>query len=203
VAPSDDQLVYAPARTKWATQPVDAVRGFVFLSGLAWMRKHDHTDRFVGLLPARMRDAVGMMTATEWIPLEDALEIYAACDALGLSVEEQIDIGRTVSSANNGVVITTIVRLIGGLGATPWLGLRHADKVWRRSNRGGAIAVYREGPRTARLEFWRVPLAASRFFVTSMRGAIAVGLEALCERVFVSELPEHAASDGFALRVVW
>jgi hypothetical protein len=198
-----EDLVYAPKTTKLTTPRVDAVRGFVFTTGLRWLREHDLVDRYVEHLPESLRASVGTMTATEWIPLDLALQCYAACDALNLSVEEQIDVGRTVSAANNGVVVTTIVRLIGGLGATPWLGLRHIDKVWHRSNRGGAVAVFRESDRAARLEFWRVPMAASRFFVTSMRGAVAVGVEALCDRVLVSELPGYAEEDGFALRVVW
>ena len=57
--------------------------------------------------------------------------------------------------------------------------------------------------RVARLEFWQVPLATSPFFVTSMRGAIAVGLEDFCERVIVNEVPELLTEDSFALRVAW
>ena len=94
-------------------------------------------------------------------------------------------------------------RLIGKLGATPWTALSHADKVWQRSNRGGAIAVYKVGEKLARLEFWQCPLAKSPFFVTSMRGAIAVGAEPFAERVVISEIPEMTTPDGFALRVMW
>lgn len=194
---------FPPDLSKAETPPVDAVRGFVFLSGYVWLKKHGYADRYAELLPPHIRGQLGLITAGEWIGVDDALSCYRACDALELSVEEQIEIGRTVSSANNGVVVSTIIRLIGGLGASPWLALRQIDKVWQRSNRGGAVAVWKEGKSAARLGFWKVPLCRSRFFTTSMRGAIAIGLEPLCDRVLVTELPELAETDGFSLRVSW
>ena len=197
-----DELVYAPSRPKKDTPPVDAVRGFVFTSGMAWMRERGLTERYRELLPAGTRDRMLTLTATEWISVADALVAYAACDALALSFEDQVELGRAVSAANNGIVVTTILRLVGRV-ASPWTALGHVDRVWRRSNRGGAVAVYKIGPRSARLEFWQCPLARSPFFTTSMRGAIAAGVEPFCDRVVVTDIPDQATPDQFALRVMW
>ena len=198
-----EELLYAPAKSKRDTPRVDAVRGFVFSSGLKWMEQKGIADAFRQLLPDHLRVLVTSLTTNDWVPIDEALDAYAACDALGLPMEEQVELGRFVSAANNGVVVQTISRLIGKLGATPWTALSHADKVWQRSNRGGAIAVYKVAEKIARLEFWQCPLARSPFFVTSMRGAIAVGAEPFAERVVISEIPEMTTSDGFALRVMW
>jgi hypothetical protein len=197
-----DELLYPPSRAKKDTPPVDAVRGFVFTSGLSWMRERGLTERYRELLPAQHRGRMMGITAAEWLPLADALVAYAACDAMNLSFDEQIDLGRAVSAANNGIVVTTILRLVGRV-ASPWTALGHVDRVWQRSNRGGAVAVYKLGPRQARLEFWQCPLARSPFFLTSMRGAIAAGIEPFCERLVVAESPEHTTPDQFALRVLW
>jgi len=197
-----DELVHAPPRSKRDTPPVDAVRGFVFLSGLRWMEKQGIADRFRKILDADVETELVTLTTSQWVPLDISLKAYAACDALGLSMDEQIDLGRAVSRANNGVVIETLTRLIGKV-VSPWTALGHLDRVWQRSNRGGAVAVYKLGERMARLEFWQVPLAQSPFFVTSMRGAIAVGLEPFCEKLVISEIPEHTTKDFFALRVMW
>jgi hypothetical protein len=198
-----EELIYPPPKSRRDTPPVDAVRGFVFLSGLKWMEKRGLIEKYMGLLPEANRARAQSMTAAEWIPLDVALIAYAACDALELSVQDQIDVGREVVLANNGVVLQTITKLIGHMGAPPWLALKHADRAWGRSNRGGAIAVYKLAEKQARLEFWQCPLARSPFFVTSMRGAIAVGLEPFCSRVNVVDLPEQATKDGFALRATW
>jgi hypothetical protein len=198
-----EELVHPPAKSKRDTPPVDAVRGFVFTSGLRWMEKHDIAERFKQLLPDYLRELIPNLTTNDWVPIDQALDAYAACDALALPADQQIELGRFVSQANNGVVIQTISRLMGKLGATPWMALAHADKAWNRSNRGGAIAVYKVGEKIARLEFWQCPLARSPFFITSMRGAIAVGAEPFAERIVITEIPDMTSGDGFALRVMW
>lgn len=197
-----ETLIYSPPRSKRDTPPVDAVRAFVFTSGYRWFSEHDLAERYLALLPERLRGGISTITAAEWIGIEDALVIYATCDALGLSYDQQIAIGRFVSSTNNGLFFNTVARLVGKI-ASPWTALGHVDKAWQRSNRGGAVAVYKIGERQARLEFWQVPLARSQFFTTSMRGAIAVGIEPFCGRLVVNDVPDLATSDSFALRITW
>ncbi len=200
---SAPEFVVPPPLSKADTPLVDAVRGFVFSSGRRWMEQQGLTERFRALLPPDLELAWGGMTTDEWIPLDLALRAYAACDALNLSAAEQIDLGRFVSQANNGVLVSTMVRLVGKLGATPWTALRHVDRMWRRSNRGGAVAVYKLGERAARLDVWKCPLAGSPFFVTSMRGAIGAGMEAFCARPILSDVPGSVTADGFAMKLTW
>lgn len=199
-----EELLYPPSRkSRAATPPVSAVRGFVFLSGQKWLAEHGLQERHQALMSPKLRALSVSATATDWIPLEDALGIYAACDALNLTVDQQIELGRHVSRANNGIVIRTMANLAGKMGISPWVALRSVDRLWLRNNRGGGVAVYKVSERSARLEFWNVPLARSPFFVTSMRGAIAVGMEDFCERILIVDLPELLTPDGFALRLVW
>lgn len=196
------ELIYAPPKSRTATPPVDAVRGFVFTSGVRWMEQHGVLEKFTTLLPEHLREQVRSLTATEWIPIERALEVYATCDALDLTIDEQLDIGRFVVLANNGVVLNTILRLVGKV-SSPWTALQHTDSLWQRSNRGGAIAVYKLNEKSARLELWNVPMARSRFFVTSMRGSIAAGFEPFCGKVVVAEVTDSMRPDSFALRLAW
>jgi hypothetical protein len=200
----EGQLLYPPAgQTKQKTRRLDAVRGFVFLSGQKWLTERGLLERHQALLPDTLRKRLGSATAADWISLDYSLELYRACDGLELTTDEQIELGRYVSRANNGIVIRTLANLAGRIGVSPWVALRSADRVWLRNNRGGGIAVYKLGERSARIEFWQVPLAQSPFFVTSMRGAIAVGIEDFCDKVVVSELPDYLGAEGFALRLVW
>ncbi|MBS2013879.1 MAG: hypothetical protein JST00_13400 [Deltaproteobacteria bacterium] len=198
-----DELLHAPARSKDGVPRLDAVRGFVFLSGLRWIERRGLALRFEELLPPRLRELVTSLTTSDWVPLDDALEVYDALDRLGLEMEEQIELGRAVSQANNGIIVSTVSRLLGTLGTSPWTAFGHYNRVWQRSNRGGCIAVYRVAARVARLEFWRVPLARSPFFVTSMRGAVAIGLEPFCDKLVTSDVPELASDEGFAIRMAW
>jgi hypothetical protein len=201
---SGEELLYPPTyKTRAATPRVTAVRGFVFLSGMRWMAERGLFERHQALLSPEVRQLSSSATATDWIKLEDALAIYAACDALNLSVDEQIDLGRTVSKANNGIVIRTLANLAGKMGVSPWVALRSVERLWLRNNRGGGVAVYKLGERIARLEFWNVPLARSPFFVTSMRGAIAAGMDDFTDRILIVDVPELLTSESFALRLVW
>lgn len=198
-----EELLYAPARSKDGVPRVDAVRGFVFLSGLRWLDKNGHGERFRDILPAHLRSLVTTLTTSEWVPLHDSLEVYAALDRLDLRIDDQVELGRAVSQANNGIIVNTVARLLGKLGSSPWSALGHYNRVWQRSNRGGGIAIYRVTAKVARLELWQVPLARSPFFVTSMRGALAIGLEPFCDKLVVSDVPELASEEGFAVRMAW
>lgn len=199
-----DELIYPPAtKTRAGTPRVTAVRGFVFMSGQRWMAERGLLERHEALLSPALRARTKSYTATDWIPLADALALYAACDALELPLDDQIELGRTVSRANNGIVIRTLANLAGKIGISPWVALQSVDRLWARNNRGGAVAVFKVSERVARLEFWHVPLSQSPFFVTSMRGAIAVGMEAFCARILIVDLPELLTRESFALRLVW
>ncbi len=197
-----EELVFAPPQSRRDTSPVDAVRAFVFTSGGGWMRSHGYFERFVELVPPERRGLLTTATANDWIALGDALILYRACDGLNLSAAETVEVGKSVAATNNGTVMQTVLRLVGKV-ATPWTALGHLNRAWLRSNRGGAIAVYRTAERQARMEFWACPLATSPFFRTSMRGAIAAALTLFCDRCLVQEQPELATADGFSLRAMW
>ena len=124
-------------------------------------------------------------------------------DALELTHEQQRILGRVVSSANNGTVIETIARLAGGLGIAPWVPLQSMHKVWLRSNRGGAIAVYRVNERAARIEVWQAPLARSPFFRVSLCGTVEHGLHLFRRAARVVEDERDPIPNGFALRATW
>ncbi len=195
--------VFTPARTRAATHPVDAVRGFVFSSGRKWFQEHGLMERYVDLLPAAVRDRAFTITALEWLPVDLAMTCYHACDAMDLPASDQRELGRVVSSANNGALIETIARLAGGLGVSPWVALKDLNKVWLRSNRGGAVAIYKATERSARIEMWRVPMAASSFFCTSMCGAIEGGIRLFRKSASVSEVREERTADGLTLTATW
>lgn len=197
------EVVFEPPTTRANTPPVDAVRGFVFSSGRKWFQERGMLDRYMGLLPPPVRERAFTLTALEWLPLDEAMACYRACDAMDLSYADQREVGGFVSSANNGPLIETIARLAGGLGVSPWVALKDLHKVWLRSNRGGAVAVYKAGERSARIELWRVPLVSSSFFCTSMCGAIESGIRLFRKRASVSEVRDERTADSLTMTAAW
>lgn len=192
-----------PPSPRQAIPPVDAVRGFVFVSGRPYMRSHGLLDRYLELLPRSQHERFHSMTALEWVPLDEAMQAYDVCDAMKLPEHQQRELGRVVSAANNGAFVETIARLAGGLGVRPWVPLESLHKVWQRSNRGGAVAVYRIDERTARIELWQVPFGRSPFFRTSMSGAIEHGLRLFRATARVVEDTSSPVPGGLALRATW
>lgn len=192
-----------PPTTRENTPTVDAVRGFVFSSGRGWLTEHGLMEAYLGFLPEHVRDLLLGLTALEWIPIDVAMQCYAACDRLGLPAADQRELGRIVSSANNGRLLETIGRLAGGLGIAPWTPLKSLHKVWLRSNRGGAAAVFKLGERSARIELWRVPMAVSPFFRTSMCGALEAGLALFRKSASVIETQDATSPDDIVLRASW
>ena len=197
------RLLHPPPQPREQTPGVSGVRAFVFLSGMRWMRERGYLEAFRRGVPERVFALTERTAPLEWVGLDESMTIYRALDALTLPLHEQEELGRFVSDANNGVIVSTMARLAGKLGVSPLRVVNRINSLWLRNNRGGAVAVYELGETALRLEFWAVPFAVVPFFRASMCGAIAVGLEPFGKELRVTEVPEHLETDGFSLRVSW
>jgi hypothetical protein len=128
---------------------------------------------------------------------------YAAADALGLSVQEQFDNGREVAERIQNSMLGTLVRAARGAGLTPWTGLDQFQRLWDRLLRGGAGAVYRLGPKEARVEAHGVPLIQFAYFRNAWRGMFAGSGALFCNRIFVTEIAGYLRERVFAVRLAW
>jgi hypothetical protein len=182
---------------------LDAVRGSILFLDWSWLRAHDRYDAYAARLEAAHRDTLLQATTSDWLSVDFLLAHYRALDGLHLSRDEAFDVGRLVGAKAHGALLSTILRLAGGLGAAPWLALRQAHKMWERAWRGGGIAVYREGERAARVESVGNPAAGSDFHRASFSGAFAVGIQSLCKRSRIEEIPRARTRTSFALSLEW
>ncbi|MEM9195881.1 MAG: hypothetical protein AAGF12_42335 [Myxococcota bacterium] len=196
-------VIWIPPVPREEIEPVNAVRGYVFVSGRPWLRQRGLLDRYMELLPQELHRRFDEITALEWVPIDEAMLSYAVCDRMELSSKEMRELGAFVSAANNGAFVETLARLAGGFGISPWVALKSLHKVWPRSNRGGAVAVYRVADREARIELWNVPMVRSRFFCVSFCGALEHGLALFRRNASVTEIESESAGDDIALRATW
>ena len=184
-------------------RPLEAVRGSMLFLDWTWLRTHGCYDAYAGLVEAPHRDALLGAATSDWVPLAPLLAHYRALDGIKLSRTEAFDVGRLVGERLHGALLATILRLAGGLGATPWLALGQAHKMWERTWRGGGIAVHRIHERTARAESIGNPCAISPFHRASFSGAFAIGLASLCKASRIEEIEGARTPDSFALSVEW
>ena len=184
-------------------QPLDAARGTIIALDWRALRGFGvYADYETGLTLA---DRAGLLavTAGSWVPLELVLAHYRALDALGLEQDVIHRVGEAVGEGVHGAFLSTLVRLAGKLGISPWLALEQCYKLWVRSWRGGAISVLRVGERLAQVSIIEAPVCASSFFCTSFAGALCAGIAPFGSSPEAHEVPGSRSHNAVLYRVAW
>jgi hypothetical protein len=173
------------------------------VSSLAALRESGHFDRYLIKLGFDHRDAILETVAGAWLPMTTARAHYDACDLLGLSLEEQLEMGRAVGKRTQASLLSTVVKAARGIGITPWGILPQVPRLWMRGiDGGGGAAVHRLGPKEARAEFVGCELLDVQYFRNAIRGVLLGSSTLFCERGYVHELPQRRAGD-VAFRLQW
>ena len=106
-----------------------------------------------------------------WLPIETARVHYLGCDRLGLTLDQQLEMGRAVGGHAQGTVLGTLVKAAKGVGVTPWTIMPHFDRLWRRAVDGGESTVVRLGPKEVRAAFLGCELLDIPYFRNGLRGS--------------------------------
>lgn len=194
------QLLYElPALIK----PLDAVRGTVLVLDWRALRAFGIHAAYEAAIPPPQRTALLSATAGSWVALELLVAHYQALDSLGLDEALMGRIGEAVGEGVHGAFLSTLVRLAGKLGVSPWRALEQSYKLWVRSWRGGAIRVSRVGERLAHVSLLETPVCASPFFRASFAGALRAGIAPFCTAPVVHEVTGSRPDKGVLYRATW
>ena len=68
---------------------------------------------------------------------------------------------------------------------------------------GGSAAVYKVGPKEARIEGHGVPMAEIAYFRNAWRGMIAGSAEMFAQKAYAQELPAFENRTTVAYRLAW
>jgi hypothetical protein len=180
-----------------------AARGSIFRTGWKALAARGLHQAYEALLPQDQRAEILASLSSDWVPfrLLDAHE--HAFDQLDLTRDDARLVGAEMSRGVNGVVYATLARLAGQLGASPWLVFGQANKTWQRLYGGGAVAVFRRGERSARIEVWGNPLARYRLHREGFAGALVHVLETYCDGPTLTENIDLRTSKSFAFNARW
>ena len=154
-------------------------------------------------LPAEYHELVLRTLAPTWLPMRAAVAHYTACDALGLSELEQVDIGGAVGQHIQHSFLQTIARTSQNLGVTPWIMLKQLHRLWDRTFVGGGCAVFKVGPKDARVDMHGLAIAGIPYFRNAWRGAFNVGLTIFSTRAFCKLTRSHGGPTTISYRVAW
>lgn len=196
-APGGEPLFDPPRNV----QPISAVRGTMLLIDWRWLREHALFDAYAEALgkDRALLDA----TASEWVPFPLGLAHWEALDRLALPRETLYGMGVFMGEHAHNVVLSTLVRLAGKLGVSPFAALGQSHKLWTRSWNGGGMAAYRTGERAARVELFQASVLRTTAFRSGLPGVIVSGIAPFCKRPVVVEEMEARTPSSVSLRIGW
>jgi hypothetical protein len=96
----------------------------------------------------------------------------------------------------------TVVRSLGS-GVTLWAVLPRLPSFLGRLVQGGACAVYREGPKDARIEVHGVPIVRYRYVRLGWTGMFESTLELVARKVYVRDVSPEPARTVAAFTLSW
>jgi hypothetical protein len=169
--------------------PATAYRSTWLLSSLQALRDRGHIERYYEALQPEYQEAIRSMVAGVWVPLDLARAHYRACDALGLGVTEQIALGRAVSDKAQGTMLGHVVRMAKAAGVTPWTVLPQYHRLYQRGVQGSGVAVFKIGPKEARIEIVACELFDIPYFRTAFRGVLQGIAGLFCRTSFIHDVP--------------
>jgi hypothetical protein len=190
---------YPIDRIPLATQ----VRGTVILSSMRSLRSRGLVDRYMAELDPAEHETVAALTGVTWLPIRFAMAHYGALDRLDLAPEIIRHIGAESGRFVNQTVLRVVARLTREAGATPWTALAQSNTLNSRTWIGSSMAVYKLGPKDARLDWVGLPVARFEYYREAF-GAFAAGILGLFARtVHVHRIPERTNDTELSYRFSW
>ena len=169
----------------------------------ATLRDKGRSDAYEAALDPAFRERILGAVPGVWLPMEVAYAHYAACDSLGLSGSELLEMGATATRRAHATTLAFITRLARGVGVTPWTVLAQAPRLWSNTCDDGEVGVLRLGPKEARVEFVGFPLAALKYNRVTMRGIVLAVAELFCAKAYAKEIPSLCSSRAIGMRLSW
>ncbi len=169
----------------------------------AALRERGHGDRYAALLAPEHKEKILSIVAGLWLPMDVARAHYTACDKLDLPTNELVDIGMGAARRANATVLSIAFRLARNAGVNPWTILAQIQRIWDRTSKGGGVAVWKLGPKEARVEVVGYPLAYLRYNRTTFRGIVLAVVELFCKKMYVHEIPKLCTRRTLGFRLSW
>ena len=200
--PLDGNLGEVLAAPPATIAPLTQVRGTLVSASLKTILERGYGDRYFAALPRELHDKVRAIIALDWVPERITWEHYLACDALGLSMQESFAIGAEVGTSVRATLLGTLAAVAREAGTTPWLYLERFPRLYTRVCVGGAVGIYKLGPKEARMEWYGLPGLELAYFRAAFRGAQQAIIELFCTKAYVSETKSLGGGDR-AFKASW
>jgi hypothetical protein len=179
------------------------VRSTLLVASVENVRHLGHLDAYLTHLPREHHATLLEAIAATWLPMEVAHAHYTALETLGLAPSVQISMGRRSIERIGGTLIGTSIAMAKQAGATPWTILPRIQRFWHRGYDGGGLAVWKLGPKEARLDLAEFRLCEIPFYRNALSGWVASLLETVCEKCYVAARGSPRGPHSFSVRAQW
>jgi hypothetical protein len=179
------------------------IRSTMIASSVATLRARGLLDAYRSHLDPAYRDELPGTVAGFWLPIEHGVAHYEACDRLRLTAAELLSIGESVSERVTKSALSFAVKLAAGGGVSPWTILPHSRRLWERIFQGSSLAVYKLGPKEARIELVAWQLARIEYNRISFRGILRSMTLPFCAQSYVHEVSALCTPTSLAYRIAW
>ncbi len=185
------------------TLPVRHVRSTLLIASIDNVRGAGYFDDYAKLVPAEHRPVLFESIAGLWVPLDAALAHYRACDGLRLAESTSVNFGKATVDRVGQSMVGTVLRMAKQAGMTPWSFYPLVQRFWMRGYDGGGIAIYKLGPKDARLDLVQSALCESPFYRRALRGWLTGLTQLFCKTLYLNELGQHEGTASVAYRAQW
>jgi hypothetical protein len=182
---------------------VTGVRSTLLLASRTSITALGLFDRYAAHLSEPTRGRLNELIAGTWLPVELAVEHWAACDALGLSPEEQTSLGRTNGERLRGTLLGTLARMARGAGTTPLTLIEQFPRFWGRIFQGGGMTYSVRGPKDVVVSATADPILRSPHFRNGLAGTASSILSLVCSSLYVRVTVYDAATASGAYLMQW
>jgi hypothetical protein len=179
------------------------VRSTLIVSSIQTLRLHGHLDAYLVHVEPAQRDALLSLIAGAWIPIDLGLAHYRAAQKLGLDAKAIDAIGAEVGERINKSVLSLVVKMSREAGVTPWTALSKAHRLRELTWRGSDLAVWKLGPKDARLDWLGIPYASVPYYVTSYGGFLRGLIQLFCTKAYTRLVADHSTATSLSYRISW
>lgn len=174
-------------------------------NSMAILRDRGREEEYFAALPACHHQEIRFVLAQAWMPMELALVHYEAMGQVFRTVPEQLENGRVASERTQNGWIRTIARTLQATGSLdiPSALKRLPQGVERFCRGGGSVAVYRTGPKDARIELDGFPFVRIEYARNAWQGMFESALSLITQRLFVRQDLRFQQGDRVGFTVSW
>jgi hypothetical protein len=179
------------------------VRGTVICSSQRTLRARGLHDAYVAQLAPAARAALADVSPATWVPMETGLAHYGACERLRLDLALIDEIGGEMGRRVNESSLSVLFRMSREAGVTPWAALTRVNRFREATWQGSSNALWKVGPKEARLEWVGMPCVALPYFTYAFAGYVRGMLEIFCTKAYVRPIQGQWSGSFVAYRVSW